>query len=166
MPLHRRKEGGMRAFQRRQVMKMATEEVYNGNARWKYDTAQMGASYPYHGGRIWVESGWCYLNNPSAGYIKWYATTVSGRHKTLDVKEGQKYKIQACANFPTQIVFINDHVYAAGAQRVASCVTIPAGEERVITVPSGFQYMMIHAFRQTGSEMRFPDRIARVIGYG
>ena len=155
-----------RSYTRRQLMNVVAEEVYDGNARWKYDTVQMGGAYPYHGKKIWVEMGWCYLNNPSTGKIKWYATNGSGRHKTLDVKEGQKYKIKACVDFSTQIAFVNDHVYTGNATRDAYCVSIPANTERVITVPAGFQYMMIHVWRQTNAEMRFPDRIARIIGYG
>lgn len=148
-------------------MAVEEEEVYAFvPAKWKYDTNRSTKAQLYHGQRYYYELGWCYLNNPSTGKIRWFSTTTTGRHKTFDVKEGQKYKILACEDFPTTVVFINDHAIHTAQTVDAHIISIPAGTERVITVPGGWQYMMIHAWRQTNNEMRLPDRMSRIIGYG
>lgn len=151
----------MRHYTRREMMMMAEEVVYDGFTRWKYDTHQQS----YGKNKYWCEYAWCRLNTPQTGKIQWYATSYTGRHKTLDVKEGQKYKVKTGA-LPTQIVFCNDHVWSARTTIDAYCISIAAGTEMIITVPAGWKYMMIWFYRSTNNEIIFPARIARLKGYG
>lgn len=160
MPKPRRKEGGMSAryYTRRELMNMAVEEVYNPNARWKYDTAITLSGKVYYMERAWGTVG--------SGKFTWWATNYTGYHKTLDVKAGQKYKVKANSTKNTSIVFCNNHVYSSRATiSPTSSISIPAGTERVITVPNGYSYMM---FRTTNnsSDIFTPEKIARLVAYG
>lgn len=163
MPYIRRKEGGMsqKIYSRRKLIMAAEEEVYDGFIKWKYDTVRQVVGSAHY----WCEPGWCYINNPSNGKIRWFGTNYTGRHKTLDVKEGQRYKIKA-GQLSTQIVFCNDHTFAAGQVRDAYCISIQAGQEHLITVPAGWQYMMIWFYQSSGANIRHPERVARLKAYG
>ncbi|MBR4926431.1 MAG: hypothetical protein IKZ61_11915 [Prevotella sp.] len=161
MPDSRRKEGGMSAryYTRRELMNMAVEEVYNPMAKWKYDEVITISSV-----RRYTERGW---GDVSGNRLAWYATNYTGYHKTLDVMEGQRYKVKANSSAATTIIFCNDHVWASRkATTPAALISIPAGKERVVTVPSGYSYMMFRYGNTSMATVFLPERIARLVAYG
>ena len=67
----------------------------------------------------------------------------------------------------TVLVFCNYHVYASRKKLTGiQSITITAGTEAVITVPSGYDYMMVRAATSSGSTLTLPDRITRLVAYG
>ena len=141
-------------------MNLAVEEMRDPTAQWKYDSNINISGI----GRRYLERGW---GSISGSTFSWYNTNYTGYHKTLDVKEGQKYKVKANSSNATTIVFCNDHVWA-GAKKTtpASSISIPAGTERVVTVPSGYTYMMFRYGNNGLATVFLPERIARLVAYG
>ncbi len=164
MPFLRRKEGGMsqKIYTRRELMMTAEEEVYDGFVRWEYDNVNYTVS-ALGGQKFWCEQIW---GNVSGNKFTCWATSYTGHHKTFDVKVGQKYKIKANAQQTTTIVFCKDRVFAT-RKTIQPIVPyyVAAGEERVITVPEGYDYMKIY-FCNNGSTLFWPERVARLKAYG
>lgn len=150
----------MRYYKRRDLMNMAAEEVFNPTAQWKYDSLINVSGV----GKRYMESGW---GDMSGSKFTWYSTSYTGYHKTLDVREGQRYRIKANSTAAAVIVFCNDHVWVSRKVTTpAASITIPAGTERVVTVPSGYSYMMFRYGNSGLATVYLPERIARLVAYG
>lgn len=148
-----------RYYSRRNLVKVAAEEVCNPTAQWKYD------SYiSLNSGKFYMERGW---GSISGSIMTWYSTNYTGYHKTLDVMEGQRYKVKANSSQGTTIIFCNDHVWSSSKKTSpVTSVSIPAGTERVVTVPSGYSYMMFRYGNNGLATVFLPERIARLVAYG
>ncbi len=142
-------------------MATAAEEVYDPFTRWKYDTENYNVSVL--GRKVWCQPIW---GSASGSTFSTWATAYTGHHKTLDVKAGQRFKVKAAASSSTQILFCNVVAFST-RQSVKPIVffNIPAGQERHFTVPAGFDYMKIY-FCNSGNNVFWPERIARLVAYG
>lgn len=158
-------EGTTRYYTRRDIIQMNQEQVYNCVVSWQSnDTNTSTTAQLYHGQRYKYEDAW---GDISGTNFTFWATSYTGRHKTLNVKAGQKYKIKTDIVQATVLVFCNDHVWTSRKKLTGiQSVTITAGTEAVITVPSGYNYMMIRAATSSGSTLTLPDRITRLVAYG
>lgn len=158
-------EGTTRYYTRRDIIHMYQEQVYNCVISWQSnDTVTSPTAQLYHGQRYKYEYGW---GDISGTNFTFWTYDYSGRHKTLNVIAGQKYKIKADPIQATLLVFCNDHVFSSRKKLTGiQSITIIAGTEAVITVPSGYSYMMIRAATSSGSYLTLPDRITRLVAYG
>ena len=158
-------EGTTRYYTRRDIIQMNQEQVYNCVVSWQSNDNQTSTTAQlYHGQRYKYEYAW---GDISGTNFTFWATNYTGRHKTLNVKAGQKYKIKADIVQATVLVFCNDHVYASRKKLTGiQSITINPGTEAVITVPSGYSYMMICAATSQGNTLTLPDRITRLVAYG
>ncbi len=151
----------MKNYKRRILMATAAEEVYDGFVKWKYDDKEFRPSALAE--KVWVEKIWGTISGNQ--FLCW-ATSYTGHHKTLDVMDGQKYKIKANAQNETTIVFCKDRVLATRKSlRPIVAYTVAPGQERIITVPDGYDYMKIY-FCDSGSKIYWPERVARLTVYG
>ncbi len=151
-------------FTRHDLFCINAEKYWNCALTWYYDTATSTAAQLYHGVRYRYEAAWGAVSGTN---FTFWSTSYTGRHKTLPVKEGQKYLITANNTYSTLIVFCNDHVYAA-AKRLTNIKSVTIGNHRtmLVTVPAGYSYMMISAASGSGSNLLLPDRITQLVGYG
>lgn len=158
-------EGTTRYYSRRDIMLMYQEQVYNCVVSWQSnDTRTSTTAQLYHGQRYKYEDAWGAISGTT---FTFWATSYTGRHKTLNVIAGQKYKIKADPIQNTVLVFCNDHVYSASKKLTGiQSATVIAGTEAIVTVPSGYAYMMVGAATSSGSTLILPDRITRLVAYG